>query len=179
MSYQSSWLAWPVILALTACASPEVSKGAAPAGLVSERVAPVRAESVVPPAPVVKAEAPAAVNPVEPVTPERAENSVFFAFASARVDLQGDQLLRQHAERLKADPDVRVTLVAYTDNLGSRSYNLAIAEERMNSVVSRLRSFGVPAKQIQRKSAGQSSINTSCNTIVCRQQMRRVELMYK
>ena len=107
------------------------------------------------------------------------ENSIYFAFGRTEIDNSGAMLLRQNATRLKANPLQTVTLVAFTDNLGSRSLNLAIAEERINVVVSTLRSLGVPRKQIRRKSAGLSKLSSACSTAACRQMMRRVELVYE
>jgi len=108
-----------------------------------------------------------------------AENSVYFPSSRASIDERGTALLRQHAAQLKENSRLVVTLVAYTDNLGSRSYNLAIAEQRMDAVAEALHALGVPMRQIRRENAGSSKTSATCNTAVCRQQMRRVELMYE
>ncbi|WP_350495241.1 OmpA family protein [Accumulibacter sp.] len=108
----------------------------------------------------------------------RDESSVYFAFVSTKIDDRGLALLRRHAAWLKEHPDAVVTLFAFTDNLGSRSYNLALAEERINSVVAALHELGVTKKQIRRKSAGLGKMSANCNTQPCRQQMRRVDLIY-
>lgn len=106
------------------------------------------------------------------------ENSVYFSFGEATIDEHGIQFLRQQATLLKENPLKIVTLIAFTDNLGSRSFNLAISEARINAVVENLRRLGVPQKQIRRKSAGLSKLSSSCNTQACRQKMRRVELNF-
>ena len=107
------------------------------------------------------------------------ENSIYFLFGKTEIDSSGMILLRRNATRLKENPQQVVTLVAFTDNLGSRSLNLAIAEERMTSVVTTLRALGVPKKQIRRRSAGLSKLSSACSTPACRQMMRRVELVYE
>ncbi|MBV5337749.1 MAG: OmpA family protein [Deltaproteobacteria bacterium] len=107
------------------------------------------------------------------------QNSIYFSFGKSEIDNSGMKLLRQNATRLKENPLQTVTLAAFTDNLGSRSLNLAIAEERINIVVSTLRSLGVSRKQIRRKSAGLSRLSSACSTASCRQRMRRVELVYE
>lgn len=107
------------------------------------------------------------------------ENSIYFSFGKNEIDSNGMMLLRRNAIRLKENPQQVVTLVAFTDNLGSRSLNLAIAEERMTSVVATLRALGVPKKQIRRRSAGLSKLSSACSTPTCRQMMRRVELVYE
>lgn len=107
------------------------------------------------------------------------ENSVYFSFGKTEIDNSGMILLRRNAIRLRENPQQVVTLVAFTDNLGSRSLNLAIAEERMTSVVATLHALGVPKKQIRRRSAGLSKLSSACSTQACRQMMRRVELVYE
>ena len=62
------------------------------------------------------------------------ENNIFFPLRSTIVDDLGKEKLRQHANRLKLNLKETVTLVGYTDDLGSRNYNLAITEERLNAV---------------------------------------------
>ena len=55
------------------------------------------------------------------------ERNIFFARRSTAVDPAELYKLRQQAQRLLADPKLVVTLVGHTDDLGSASYNLAIA----------------------------------------------------
>jgi outer membrane protein OmpA-like peptidoglycan-associated protein len=55
--------------------------------------------------------------------------------------------LRQHAEYLKQNPKTVVTLVGYVDDAGSRSYNLAITEQRILAVKQLLRTYGTPASR--------------------------------
>lgn len=105
-------------------------------------------------------------------------NSIYFTKGATRIDTVGQDKLRHHAVRLKANPAQVVTLTGYTDDLGSDSYNLAIADRRMEAVAKLLRTFGVPKKQIhplRRYSVGTVRV---CGTTECRQKMRRVELGY-
>jgi outer membrane protein OmpA-like peptidoglycan-associated protein len=94
------------------------------------------------------------------------------------VDQIGKEKLRQHAEYLKQDPKRTIVLSGHTDDLGSRSYNLIIAEERIAAVSKLLRAYGVPNRQIQRKSVRKDKSPASCISMDCRQKMRRVELLY-
>jgi len=106
------------------------------------------------------------------------ENSVFFASGVTTVDAQGEQILQRHAQRLKADPKLVVVLTGHTDDQGSRSYNLAIAEQRVNAVFQVLRRYGVPAIQLRRYGVGEEMASRSCSSAECRKSMRRVELVY-
>lgn len=108
------------------------------------------------------------------------QNDVYFSDDDTKVNERGQEVLRRHALRLREHPHQVVTLVGYTDPLGSRSYNLAVTEERMDSVVETLRSLGVARSQIRRINAGQTKVATaSCDTPACRQLMQRVELIYE
>lgn len=105
------------------------------------------------------------------------DHSVFFPAAGTELDVVALRRLAEHAERLKADGGI-VTLYGYTDHLGSPSYNLAIAEQRVNAVASVLRRHGVAAMQIRRNAVGSERVPTACRSVQCRQLMRRVELVF-
>lgn len=106
-------------------------------------------------------------------------NNVFFAAGAVEPERNARDELSRHAARLKAQEGLVVTLVGHTDDLGSPSYNLAIAEQRVNSVYSILRSLGVPAIQIRRYGLGRDLGDMNCKTAACRSKMRRVELVYE
>lgn len=116
--------------------------------------------------------------PPNPTGPVNHENSIYFALGATSVDQDGEKKLREHAERLKDDPKLLVTLIGLTDNSGSRSLNLLIAEQRVDAVAKRLRSYGVPNSQIRRYPLGSKNANEPCSSPACRQIMRRVELSY-
>lgn len=144
--------------------------------------------AVTPPvAPVVPASQPPVTTPVEPVqSPSEAqvmaavdnENNVFFVLGASVVDATGRKKVQDHAERLKADPKLEVTLVGYTDDLGSPSYNLAIAEQRVNAIHKELRRHGVRSNQIRRHVAGPEQLASACRSTECRRKMRRVQFVY-
>ncbi len=106
------------------------------------------------------------------------ENNVFFVLGSASVNAAGRMTAQRHAERLKANPKLEVTLVGYTDDLGSPSYNLAIAEQRVNAIHKELRTQGVRSNQIRRHMAGREQLAPACRSTACRKKMRRVEFVY-
>ena len=110
-----------------------------------------------------------------------AANSIYFARGATRIDPAGQDKLRHHAARLKENPAQVVNLAGYTNDLGSDSYNLAIADQRIEAVAKLLRTYGVPKKQIhplRRYSVGRAGSMAACRTTDCRQKMRRVELIY-
>ncbi|WP_306607435.1 OmpA family protein [Azonexus sp.] len=107
-----------------------------------------------------------------------AEHSIFFPSSGVTVDSEGRARLIEHANRLKASPDLVVTLIGHTDDLGSPSYNLAIAEQRVNAVYAILRSQRVPLTQIRRYGVGNEQMDRACKSEACRKKMRRVELVF-
>ena len=167
MKLLRSMAALSFILGLAACAAkpPVVSPET-----VSSTPAKVQkgAADVAPPIPT-EAQAMAAVDE---------ENNVFFMLGATQPDAAGRQKVQEHAERLKADPKLVVTLTGYTDDQGSPSYNLAIAEQRVNGIFQQLRKSGVRANQIRRQVAGREALAQSCRSTECRQKMRRVHFVY-
>lgn len=151
---------------LSACTSQPPLAKTTPA--VAQTASPVAAESAESRA-VAEARAIAAVD---------SDNSVFFASGATTVDALGEQQLQVHAQRLKADPKLVVVLTGHTDDQGSRAYNLAIAEQRVNAVFQVLRRYGVPAIQLRRYGVGEEMASRACASAECRKQMRRVELVY-
>lgn len=107
------------------------------------------------------------------------EYNVFFLPGGAEVDEAGKALLQRHALRLKQDPAVAVILAGFTDPRGSRSYNLALAEARIDAVAAVLRAAGVQRHRIRRANAGHRTPVRDCGTPACRRAMRRVELVYE
>ena len=106
------------------------------------------------------------------------EHNIFFLSRSTTVDEVGKEKLRRIAERLVANPREKISLVGYTDDQGSRNYNLAITEERLLVVEKLLKSYRVPARQIRRKRIGGLKSSTTCQSAECRKQMRRVEVVF-
>lgn len=156
-------LAAALCAALAACGGNSAPEGAASPTATSRSTPPPRTNGERPSLPVEAA-------------PDAA-GSVYFASAETTIDETGKTVLRQQAARLKDDPRLVVTLVGYTDNQGSRSYNLALADSRMEAVAEALRALGVARKQIRRQTASGGTIE-DCNTAACRQQMRRVDLVF-
>lgn len=104
-------------------------------------------------------------------------SKVYFALRSAQVDASGQQKLRAIADRLVGNRRASVLLVGHSDGQGSRSYNLALTEERLVAVGKLLRSYGVAARQIRRNRVGSVSSAPDCKDEACWQQARRVELL--
>lgn len=163
------WL--PAVLVVAACATPLPPTEGDRSGAEPTTAAQEKGER---PASAAKAEA----APGESAGLDR-ENSVFFALASTVVDDAGREVLRRHAARLQSDPKLTVTLSGYTDDLGSREYNVALGQKRVDAVEQELRALRVPAKQIRKRTYGYEKARPQrCVSDTCRQSLRRVELSY-
>jgi outer membrane protein OmpA-like peptidoglycan-associated protein len=121
---------------------------------------------------------PATAPPERAATFTHDSNTIYFPQRVTTVDRIGKEKLRLHADHLKKNPKRAVVLTGHTDDLGSRSYNLIIAEERIEAVSKLLRAYGVQNRQILRKSVHKDKSPAGCISPDCRQKMRRVELMY-
>ncbi len=106
------------------------------------------------------------------------ENSmIYFPDRSMALADSEKEKLYLYVEYLKQNPKKAVALIGRSDDLGSRSYDLAIAEERTIVVSDLLRSYGVAARQIRRYCMGNEKKPTPCQSKECKQSMRRVEVV--
>ena len=161
-------------LALFGCSAQQVRAQSDPIEnmpVKSDVRSPLIAVPTLPPA--IKAEPPAAL-----VAAASEDNTIFFPAGSNMVDDIGKQKLRQHAEHLKQNPKIFVTLVGSAFGQGSRSYNLALAEERLMAVNTLLRTYGVSPRQIRRNRVGNGRNQAPCTSTDCLQEISKVVLMY-
>lgn len=108
-------------------------------------------------------------------------NHIYFARRSTQVDPAGQEKLRLHAARLKEHPKEVVYLAAYAENLGSASYELAIANQRIEAVARLLRSYGVATRQmhpLRRYGVARGRPAPTCATADCREKRGRVVLSF-
>jgi peptidoglycan-associated lipoprotein len=91
-----------------------------------------------------------------PVPPAVAEHrrehvatlEVGFGFDKWELDGKAEKLLTEIVEKLKTNPMLMADLEGYTDSIGTRVYNLALSQRRVNSVHRYLVEKGVPLTQI-------------------------------
>lgn len=106
---------------------------------------------------------------------DRAE--IYFPSNSAQkeVDPKIDAYLKQVAERVILSKE-SISLIGHTDNVGSPSDNQKLGMQRANSIRDVLKYYGVPAKQLNTTSKGETEPFTTNETIEGRHQNRRVVL---
>ncbi len=105
-----------------------------------------------------EAEAAKANNPTpQPVNyvAQPSSNGVYFAFDSARLETSGNNLLEAYATWLNANADMNVTIEGNCDQRGSREYNLALGQQRADSVKQYLIQHGVAGSRLDTVSFGE------------------------
>lgn len=105
--------------------------------------------------------------------------SVYFERDSLDLTDAALATIADNAERLKANRGAAVTLVGFTDDLGSSSYSVALAQRRAAAVTNALIRLGVGPYQIRSTAYGQERFSmVPCITEACRRAYRRVEFRY-
>lgn len=123
--------------------------------------------------------------PSLPASPDgtllRASNvkSIYFAYGSTQLSDSAIQWIGRHAERLRSNPNLTVTLYGYTDDFASNSYSIALGTLRAQIVRDRLLALKVSPSQIRVTGYGrEEQPSVPCRTEMCRTSYRRVEFRY-
>ena len=77
-----------------------------------------------------------------------AQDTVTFAFNRSALDSTARTALDTQVAWLKANPNVRMTIVGHTDLVGSQGYNKRLGLRRARAVLSYLRSKGISRKRL-------------------------------
>ena len=83
-----------------------------------------------------------------------AGDRVFFAYDSAEISSEGQQILKRQADWLRRYGNVSVTIEGHCDERGTREYNLALGERRAQAVKNVLAAAGIPGSRISTISYG-------------------------
>ena len=103
---------------------------------------------------------------------------IYFDFDSSTVQPAHESLIATHAEYLAAHPDLSITMEGHADERGTREYNIALGEQRANSVARMMKLQGVGDVQIEVISYGEEKQVASDHNESAWSQNRRVEIKY-
>jgi outer membrane protein OmpA-like peptidoglycan-associated protein len=117
-------------------------------------------------------ETPAAVVAPPVALPE----PLLFARKSAGVRPNAQPKLKQLAETLKANPELRITLEGHSSADGSAEFNQSLSEQRADAVKAWLVKRGISADRIQTRGLGVSQPLVDGDTEAARASNRRVEI---
>ena len=102
----------------------------------------------------------------------------YFEFDRTELKPRARALLAEHAEYLKENGSVRITIQGHADERGTREYNLALGERRASAVRDYLQSMGVASSQLRIVSYGEERPVDPRSTESAWSKNRRVELAY-
>ncbi|MDQ6955517.1 MAG: OmpA family protein [Mariprofundaceae bacterium] len=114
---------------------------------------------------------------VKSLATKPASNSVYFAFDSAVLDAAGSATLGAYAAWLNDHGAVSVTIEGNCDQRGSREYNLALGQERADSVKAFLTARGVSVNRIDTVSFGEERVACSGTGEACWAQNRHADIV--
>jgi peptidoglycan-associated lipoprotein len=119
------------------------------------------------------------VSPVEstPSVQQPSANSVYFAFDKSDLDASARAVLDSHAEWLNANPNASIKIEGNCDERGSREYNLALGQQRADSVRDYLAERGVSGGNIDTVSFGEEMPACQGSGEACWAQNRRADIV--
>ncbi|MFO7593871.1 MAG: OmpA family protein [Pseudomonadota bacterium] len=99
-----------------------------------------------------------------------------FDFDRAEIKPEFKPTLNKVAQVLRDDPNLRITIIGFTDSIGSEAYNKRLSERRANATADYLIGQGVAASQIATEGLGEAEPRAGNDTAEGRAQNRRVEI---
>lgn len=95
--------------------------------------------------------------PVSVPTSETVFKTILFNFSGIRLDADAKAEVQQVADYLKANPDVKMEIVGYTDAKGGNRYNNELSKKRAVEVKLTLMQMGVDKKRLKAKGMGEKN----------------------
>ena len=117
-------------------------------------------------------------NPFEDPSNPLSKRTVYFDFDSSEVKLADREIILAHAQYLAAHPETKVVLEGYTDERGTREYNIALGERRAKAVAQLMLLQGVSQSQIDVISFGEERPIALGHDESAWALNRRVEIVY-
>ena len=114
---------------------------------------------------------------VRPKVIDRLTLHINFDFNKATVRKEEDADLQKARDFVKKYPGFKISLVGYTDSIGSDAYNQGLSERRAEAVKARLVADGVDAARIQTSGRGKADPVADNATEKGRFENRRVEVL--
>ena len=103
---------------------------------------------------------------------------IHFNYKKTRVAVRDIAVLEKHAQALRSDPDLVVTIEGHTDSVASVGYNKKLGLKRARMVADILEEMGVDSAQVVTVSYGEDRPLETGNSKRAHEMNRRVELIY-
>ena len=102
-----------------------------------------------------------------------ADQTVYFAIDSARIDAAGMESIAAAAEEYRTEGETAVSVVGHTDTTASPEYNFALSRRRAEAVSAELVARGVPSDAITTAGRGESDLAVTTGDGVSEARNRR------
>jgi outer membrane protein OmpA-like peptidoglycan-associated protein len=102
-------------------------------------------------------------------------NAIHFAYNSAELETGTNEVLEQLIGLLRQHPELKLIIEAHTDDVGSRSYNFDLSQQRAQTVRAYLEAHDISADRLLPIGHGKNQPIASNKTEEGRSQNRRVE----
>jgi OOP family OmpA-OmpF porin len=106
-------------------------------------------------------------------------SAIYFKTGSAELDSGSDPLLNSGADIANRCPSVKFEVEGHTDNVGGKSFNQRLSEQRAKSVVDYLTGKGISTARIQSAGYGDTRPVAPNNNETGRAKNRRIEFKIK
>ena len=103
---------------------------------------------------------------------------LYFGYKQLTLTPESAARLDVAVARLREEPQIRVRVRAYTDNVGSARYNQGLSEQRADAIRAMLEAQGVAASRIDAAGMGENEPIADNDTEAGRARNRRVELEF-
>ncbi|MGH8497968.1 MAG: peptidoglycan-associated lipoprotein Pal [Methylococcales bacterium] len=117
-------------------------------------------------------------NPLDDPQSPLSRRIIYFLYDSADIKPEFIPVIEAHARYLARHPEIQVTLEGHADERGSREYNIALGEQRANSVSRKLGVQGVDSSQVGLVSYGEEKPVSFGHDETAWEINRRVEIRY-
>ena len=107
------------------------------------------------------------------------QRSVYYDYDSYSVKSEYRELVLSHARFLRDNSSASVILQGYTDDRGSREYNLALGQRRADSVRNMMTLAGARDEQIESVSSGEEKPRALGHSESAWSQNRRTDILYR
>ena len=105
--------------------------------------------------------------------------SLYINFETGKSDIkpESQKIIDQIAEMLKANPSLKISVEGHTDNVGVKTANQALSENRAKAVVSACIAKGIDKSRLSAKGWGQDKPISDNTTEEGKAKNRRVEIV--
>lgn len=104
--------------------------------------------------------------------------TIYFEYDSSDIKPEYQEAVVAHGSFLAQNPSAILTLEGHADERGSREYNLALGEQRAESVKQQMLLHGAISRQVRVVSYGEERPLTTGHDEAAWQQNRRADILY-